>query len=107
MRGLRFALFALLLATGCIAPPPPAERAADAVRELNLAARFGRTELAGGLTADSARKGFLQRRANWGKDIRVVDVELAGFDMSAKDRVRVEVEGLPGASVAAWLKRTT
>jgi hypothetical protein len=92
MRGLCPALFALLLATGCIAPPPPAERAADAVRELNLAARFGRTELAGGLTADSARKGFLQRRANWGRDIRVVDVELASFDMSAKDRVRVEVD---------------
>jgi len=91
MRGLRL-LFPWLLALGCIAPPPPAERAADAVRELNLAARFGRTELAGGLTADSARKGFLERRARWGKDVRVVDVELAGFDMSTKDRVRVEVD---------------
>lgn len=86
------ALLLGILALGCIAPPPPAERAADAVRELNLAARFGRTELASGLTSKAARKGFLERRAKWGKDLRVLDVELTGFDMPEKDRVHVEVE---------------
>ena len=89
---MRAFLFGCLLAVGCIAPPPPAERAADAVRELNLAARFGRTELASGLTSKGARKGFLERRARWGKELRVLDVELTGFDMPAKDRVRVEVD---------------
>jgi hypothetical protein len=89
---MRRLLLGCVLAVGCIAPPPPAERAADAIRELNLAARFGRTELASGLTSKAARKGFLERRANWGKELRVLDVELTGFDMSAKDRVRVEVD---------------
>jgi len=86
-----FAL-ALLFCAGCFAPPPPAERAADAVRELNLAARFGRTELASALTSEAARKGFITRRASWGKELRVLDVELMGFDMPQKDRVRVEVD---------------
>jgi hypothetical protein len=83
---------AFLLCAGCLAPPPPAERAADAVRELNLAARFGRTEMASGLTSEAARKGFISRRSSWGKELRVLDVELMGFDMSARDRVRVEVD---------------
>jgi hypothetical protein len=81
-----------VLFAGCLAPPPPSERAADAVRELNLAVRFGRTELASGLTAKAARKGFLERRSAWGRDVRVLDVELTKFDMPAKDRVHVEVD---------------
>jgi hypothetical protein len=89
---MRAFVFGLLLCVGCFAPPPPAERAADAVRELNLAARFGRTELAAGLTSEAARKGFIGRRTSWGKEVRVLDVELTGFDMADKDRVRVEVD---------------
>jgi hypothetical protein len=89
---MRALLLGCCLVVGCLAPPPPAERAADAIRELNLAARFGRTELASGLTSKAARKGFLERRASWGKDLRVLDVELTGFDMPSKDRVRVEVD---------------
>jgi hypothetical protein len=89
---MRALLLGCCLVVGCLAPPPPAQRAADAVRELNLAARFGRTELASGLTSRAARKGFLERRTSWGKDLRVLDVELVGFDMPSKDRVRVEVD---------------
>lgn len=88
----RLALGFAILLGGCFAPPPPAERAADAVRELNLAARFGRTELTSGLTSEHARKGFIARRKAWGKEVRVLDVELTGFDMPDRDRVRVEVD---------------
>jgi hypothetical protein len=89
---MRRLVFGCLLVVGCLAPPPPAERAADAIRELNLGVRFGRTELASGLTSKQARKPFLDRRRTWGKDVRVLDVELTKFDMPAKDRVHVEVD---------------
>lgn len=49
-------------------------------------------DVALGLTGESVRKTFLQHRSGWGKDVRVLDVELVGFDMPASDRARVEVE---------------
>jgi hypothetical protein len=82
----------LLSATACLAPPAASERATDAARSLNVAARFGRMDVALGLTADAVRKSFLEHRAAWGKDVRVMDVELVGFDMPSGDRAHVEVE---------------
>lgn len=90
---MRVLLCAILLsATACLAPPAASERATDAARSLNVAARFGRMDVALGLTADAVRQSFLKHRAAWGKDVRVMDVELVGFDMSAGDRAQVEVE---------------
>lgn len=70
-----------MLQTSCLAPQGPASRATDAARELNLAARFGRMDVAVGRTAAGARSSFLERRAEWGKNVRVLDVELAGMAM--------------------------
>src|SRR5690606_24249500 len=70
-----------LVASGCVAPPPPSELAADAARDLNLAARFGQLGAAASHTADGARESFLERRAQRGKYLRIVDTELAGFEM--------------------------
>ncbi|HET9932139.1 MAG TPA: hypothetical protein VFQ35_15655 [Polyangiaceae bacterium] len=81
-----------LAATACLAPPAASERATDAARSLNVAARFGRMDVALGLTSDAVRKTFLEHRASWGKDLRVLDVELVGFEMAASDRAKVEVE---------------
>ncbi|MFZ5896473.1 MAG: hypothetical protein ACOY0T_35795 [Myxococcota bacterium] len=89
---MRVTLCLLALATGCLAPPSASERATDAARSLNVAARFGRMDVALGLTSDAMRKSFLEHRANWGKDVRVMDVELVGFEMPTGDRARVEVE---------------
>lgn len=76
----------------CVRPPPPAERASDAARELNVAARFGEMTTAAGRTADGVRERFLERRASWGKDIRIVDVELAGLTMSDHEHAVVTVD---------------
>lgn len=76
---------------GCVAPVQPVTRVADAARDLNLAARFGRMDIAAGLTAPSARQVFLERHATWGGDIRVVDVELAGLSMPDERSAAVEV----------------
>lgn len=77
---------------GCLAPPPPSERATDAARTLNLAARFGRMDLAAAQAADSTRGEFLERRAGWGKTLRILDTEMAGFQMADATHATVVVD---------------
>lgn len=84
-------LFLLALA-GCLSPPGAAERATDAARDLNLAARFGRMDVAIELTNPAVRKQFAEHRAKWGKEIRVLDVEMGGLNMVSGDRADVEVD---------------
>jgi hypothetical protein len=86
-------LCGLLTATAaCLAPAPAAERATDAARELNVAARFGRMDIALSRTTGSARENFMRRRGEWGGEIRVVDVELAGMSMPDSEHAIFEVD---------------
>ena len=73
-------------------PPGPAEKVSDAARELNVSSRFG--EVAGvlGLTSTAMRKQFLDRRAEWGKLVRVVDVELASLTLADQDHASILVD---------------
>jgi hypothetical protein len=73
----------LLLATlhGCFAPISPAQRASDAARDLNIATRFGKMDLVAGYVAASFRPEFLARRAQWGRELRVVDLEMTGVQV--------------------------
>jgi len=82
----------LLAASGCLAPPSPATRVTDAARELNIASRFGRLDLAAAGTDPNARKAFIQRRSHWGSGLRVVDVELAGLRMSDSSNAVVQID---------------
>lgn len=93
-RGHALALIVVLvgIVNGCMAPPSPSQRVADAARELNLAARFGRMDVALERTSEGAREHFLRRRSEWGKDVRVVDVELAGLDMPDSEHAKVLVD---------------
>ena len=86
-----------LLHVSCLAPQGPASRATDAARELNLAARFGRMDVAVGRTAAGARSSFLERRAEWGKNVRVLDVELAGMAMKNPQNAMIYVD-------VAWVR---
>ena len=83
---------AIACAQACISPPPPSELATDAARDLNLAARFGQMSAAATHAAASERSNFLERRAEWGKSVRIVDTELAGFEMNQADRAEVFVD---------------
>jgi hypothetical protein len=85
-------LLLLLGLGGCMTPPGPAQRVTDAARELNMAARFGRMDLAIARTADGAKKHFVYRRQEWGKELRVVDFKLAGLDMSDADHAVLFVD---------------
>lgn len=93
MRSLRAALALLCLASlsGC-GVPPVSERATDAARELNLAARFGRMDIALGLTSGAARDNFVNRRREWGRSVRVLDVELAGMTMPDGKHAQIQVD---------------
>ena len=82
LRALLLGILALGSAS-CVTPPGPAQRATDAARELNFAARFGRMDIALQLTAEGAKKSFLDRRTQWGKDVRVLDLELAGLSLKS------------------------
>ncbi len=86
-----FCLALTVLIAGCM-PPPPGARAADAARELNLAARFGRMDIALERTAPAARSHFLTRRSEWGKGVRVVDVEVTGLELQDKENALIHVD---------------
>jgi hypothetical protein len=91
MRLIVCVAFALGLAA-CAAPVTPAARVTDAARELNLAARFGRMDIALGLTARDAKSTFVDRHAAWGDAVRVLDVELAGLAMPDPHRAWLQVD---------------
>ncbi|HVU01022.1 MAG TPA: hypothetical protein VHE30_04690 [Polyangiaceae bacterium] len=86
------AAVAFLALPACMAPPPPGQRVAEVARETNLAARFGRMELALEHTADGARRHFTRRRSSWGNEIRVLDLELTGVHMDDSENATVNVD---------------
>ncbi len=93
-----FAAALTLFVAGCVAPPSQATRATDAARELNLASRFGRMDIALANTAPGARDNFLERRLTWGKQVRIVDVELAGMSMKDEFNAMIQVD-------VAWVRQ--
>ena len=75
----------------CVMPPSASEKASDAARELNLSARFGNMDVAAKKASNAARADFIQRHAQWGGEIRIVDVELAGMNMPDSDHAVFEI----------------
>ena len=76
----------------CLGPAPPATKAADAARELNIAARFGRMDIAANNTAAAAKAAFVERRRLWGGAIRVLDAEMANLTMIGPTEATVHVD---------------
>jgi hypothetical protein len=91
-RLLFIAPLALTTWAGCLGPQTPAARASDAARDLNVSSRFGDASSVATMTSPAVRDEFLNRRSEWGKIIRVVDVELAGFTMIDSDNATVLVD---------------
>jgi hypothetical protein len=88
----RAALAASLLGlAGCFAPPSAAQRLSDAAVDMNAATRFGRMDIALEHVGAAARAEFARRHASWGRGVRVVDLELGGFDMLKRDEAEVLV----------------
>jgi len=91
MRSTGLLIAACCAVTGCITPPA-SQRVAEVARELNLAARFGRMDLALEHTADGARRHFTAHRAAWGGPLRVLDLELSSVSMSDNEHAVVLVD---------------
>ena len=79
----RFAL-ALVLAggalAGCATATNTRAKLDDAVQETNVAARFGRGDIAVERVAATARPAFLHRHKGWGSEVRIVDVEFGSVE---------------------------
>jgi hypothetical protein len=100
-----FALVAIAV-QGCFASATPVQRVTDAARETNLATRFGQLEIAARHVDVAVQTDFLSRRAEWGKQIRVLDIELAGIHVADEDHATVTVD-IAWTSVTDSLARST
>lgn len=76
----------------CIPPQAPAQRVSEVARDFNIATRFGRMDVAMEHTARDHQQRFVQQRADWGRDVRVLDVELADLSLTSSDRAEVLVD---------------
>lgn len=85
-------LVSALVAVGCLPPPVPAQTLADSAYDLNVAARFGRMDIALEGVSMDARKDFVLRHASWGQSLRVVDVEMLEMNMASRSEADVVVD---------------
>src|SRR5690606_22518376 len=81
----------LAFAIAC-APPTPAQKATDAARELNMAARWGNMTEAMGRADAKERVQFAKRRAAWHKNVRILETELTGLNMKDATHATVHVD---------------
>lgn len=81
----------LIALAGCFSPPNAAQRLSDAAVEMNTATRFGRMDIAMEHVGAAARADFAERHAAWGGGVRVVDLELGGFELTQRDEAEVLV----------------
>jgi len=79
------------LTCGCMMPPGPTERLNYAAHDMNAATRFGRLDVAMDHVAGHAREDFAKRHASWGRQIRVLDVEMRGLRMITPETAEVQV----------------
>jgi hypothetical protein len=70
----------------------PAREVSDVARDLNIATRFGRMDLAAEHTSEKHRREFLESRASWGLEVRVVDLEVTQLDVPDAETAEVVVE---------------
>jgi hypothetical protein len=71
----RYRIPFLSVLVACAPPPGSVARARENAQELNLDARFGRTELALQHVAASAREDFVAHHRQWGAGVRIADVD--------------------------------
>ncbi len=81
-----------VMMSACVTQAAPATKASDAAHELNQSLRFGRIDIATPMVAPEAREAFLQRRQQWGRTVRIFDVEMAGLAMEKSTEAVVQVD---------------
>jgi len=86
------ALVVLACAYGCFAPASPTIRVSDAAHDLNVATRFGKMELAVSHVDTSVRTDFMARRSQWGREIRIIDIDLGSVELRDETHAIVTVD---------------
>lgn len=86
-----FCFATIALQAACITPMSPRAKLDDAVQEMNMAARFGRTDVAMERVSAGTRDDFIKRHKLWGSELRVVDVEFGGLEKMAESEASVMV----------------
>jgi hypothetical protein len=76
---------------GCAPPVNSVASAQEAAQELNVDARFGRTEIALDHVAPDARETYAMHHRGWGTRVLVADVELQGVRVHGEHDVDVLV----------------
>jgi hypothetical protein len=76
----------------CMPSQVPAREVSDVARDFNIATRFGRMDVAAEHTSEAQRGQFLASRSEWGKDVRVMDIELAQLDVPDSEKAEVLVD---------------
>jgi len=76
----------------CIPPQGPSETVSNVARDMNVATRFGRMDVAMEHTASAHQREFLEQHASWGRDLRVLDVELAHLALEKSDKADILVD---------------
>lgn len=80
------------LLAACVPTQTSTRKVTDAARDMNVATRFGRMDVAIEHTAADHRSEFMRKRADWGKEIRILDVEITKLELKDEDRAEVFVD---------------
>src|SRR5688572_5995578 len=86
------ALFLVSALGACMPSQVPAREVSDVARDFNIATRFGRMDVAAEHTSEAHRSEFLASRAEWGSNVRVLDVELARLDVPDSEKAEVIID---------------
>jgi len=92
VRRMAACLVTLVCSSACFAPASPTVRVNDAAHDLNIAARFGKMELALSHVDGPMQKQFMTRRSQWGRDVRIIDVDLASVQIRDETHANVIVD---------------
>lgn len=74
-----------------MAPTSAAQRLTDAAYEMNTATRFGRMDVAAEHVASKSMEDFQKHHVEWGRRVRIVDLEFGGARVEEKDNATVSV----------------
>jgi hypothetical protein len=79
-------------ALGCHATLTPGQELLENARDLNVATRFGRMDVAAEHAYPATKDAFLARRSLWGGEVRVVDIDVAHVELADSEHADVRVQ---------------
>jgi hypothetical protein len=93
MKHAQIALLALasLALSACFSPVAPGPRLSESANELNNATRFGRMDIALEHVGPKEREIWGKAHAGWGRNVRIVDLEMAGMNLKKSSEAEVMV----------------